>query len=312
MLEEDVMIGKIERVPLREVWRRENQDLTPWLQENLDVINDITNLSLVTAEREQSAGSFNVDLVAEDNDGRTVIIENQLEKSDHDHLGKLLTYLVAIDAEAAVWIVADPRPEHVNVVNWLNETSTASFYLLKLEAIHINDSARAPLFTLIVGPSEEARQVGETKKELAERHHIRRTFWRSLLERARLKTQLFANISPSIDSWISTGAGKSGFSFGYTTLQHASRIELSIATDDSNQNRQYFEYFQANQADIEEKFGAPLDWDIREGRRACYIRYHLPIGGYRDGEDAWPGIQEKMIEAMVRFERALRPYINQL
>lgn len=306
------MIGKIERIPLREVWRHEAQYLTPWLQENLDVLNDVTNLTLVTAEREQSAGSFSVDLVAEDTDGRTIIIENQLEKSNHDHLGKLLTYLVAIEAEAALWIVSDPRPEHVNVINWLNETSAASFYLLKLEAIRINDSAPAPLFTLIVGPSEEAKQVGETKKELAERHHIRRNFWQSLLEHARSKTQLFANISPSMDSWVSTGAGKSGFSFGYTTLQHAGRIELSIATDNNDQNRHYFEHFQANQADIEEKFGAPLDWDIREGRRACYIRYHLPEGGYRNSENDWPEIQHRMIEAMIRFERILRPYINQL
>ena len=163
------MIGKIKRVPLRDVWRHEALEFTKWLQDNMDVLNEVVGLSLSSAERERSAGDFNVDLVAEDAAGNPVIIENQLERSNHDHLGKLLTYLVAIGAKAAIWIVADPRPEHVNAITWLNESSPAAFYLLKIEGIKIGESPRAPLLTLIVGPSEESRELGETKKDLAER-----------------------------------------------------------------------------------------------------------------------------------------------
>jgi len=110
------MIGKLKRVPLREVWRHEALDFTKWLQDNIDVLNDVLNLSLSSAEREQPAGSFNVDIVAEDDSGNPVIIENQLGKSDHDHIGKIITYLVALDAKIAIWIVADHRPEHVRAV----------------------------------------------------------------------------------------------------------------------------------------------------------------------------------------------------
>ena len=110
------MIGKIESVPLREIWKREAYDFTSWLQDNIDVLNDALGLSLSNPEREQSAGSFNVDLVAEDENGNPVIIENQLEKSDHNHLGKLITYLIAIGAKTVIWIVADPRPEHVGAI----------------------------------------------------------------------------------------------------------------------------------------------------------------------------------------------------
>src|SRR5262245_18037584 len=175
------MIGKIKRVPLREVWRHEALDFTKWLQDNMDVLNDVVGLSLSNAERERSAGDFNVDLVAEDAAGNPVIIENQLERSNHDHLGKLLTYLVAIGAKAAIWIVADPRPEHVNAITWLNESSAAAFYLLKIEGIKIGESAPAPLLTLIVGPTEESRELGETKKDLAERYSIRRKILGSTL-----------------------------------------------------------------------------------------------------------------------------------
>lgn len=179
------MIGKLERIPLREVWKHEAYDFTTYLQDNIDILNDVIDLSLSSAEREQGAGSLSVDIIAEDEAGNPVVIENQLEKSDHEHLGKLITYLSAIGAKAGVWIVSDPRPEHVGAISWLNESSGADFYLLKVEAIQISDSPPAPLLTLIVGPSEESREVGETKKELAERYPIRHRFWTELLEKAK-------------------------------------------------------------------------------------------------------------------------------
>ena len=111
-------------------------------------------------DREQAAGTFSIDLVAEDEGGGTVIIENQLEKSNHDHLGKLITYLTAMSGKAAIWIVSDPRPEHVAAITWLNESASADFYMVKVEAVRIGDSPPAPLFTLIVGPSEDAKDVG--------------------------------------------------------------------------------------------------------------------------------------------------------
>jgi len=144
------MIGKIERVPLREVWKHEAADFTQWLQDNIDVLNEVIDLNLSNPEREQAAGSFSIDIVAEDEAGNPVIIENQLEKSDHDHLGKVMTYLVAMGAKIAIWIVADPRPEHIAAIAWLNESSAANFYLLKIEAIQINDSPPAPLLTVIL------------------------------------------------------------------------------------------------------------------------------------------------------------------
>lgn len=158
-------IGSLQRVSLREVWAHEAQDFTPWLAENIDVLNSAIDLSLSIVEREKAAGDFSVDLVAEDELGNPVIIENQLERSNHDHLGKLITYLTQIGATAAIWIVADPRPEHVSAISWLNESSSAAFYLLKLEAVRIQESPPAPMLTLIVGSSEVSQEAGETKKK---------------------------------------------------------------------------------------------------------------------------------------------------
>jgi hypothetical protein len=189
-------VGRLARVALREVWAHEALDFTKWLQENLDVLSAVTGLSLESAEREQAAGAFNVDLVAEDGSGGSVIIENQLEQTNHDHLGKLMTYLASVGARAAVWISASPRPEHVQAVGWLNESAAEDFYLVKLEAVRIGGSPPAPLLTLITGPSAETDDAGRTKKDLAERHNLRYRWWAQLLEGAKTRTGSHAGVGP--------------------------------------------------------------------------------------------------------------------
>lgn len=308
------MIGKIDRVPLRDVWKHEAIDFTRWLEENIEVLNDILDLNLTTAEREKDAGDFSVDLVAEDDKGNTVVIENQLEKSNHDHLGKLITYLTAVGARTAIWIVSDPRPEHINAISWLNEGSAASFYLLKVEAIRIGDSAPAPLLTLIVGPSKEGREVGETKKELAERYEIRHQFFTGLLDYAKTKTKLHAGVSPSEYNWLATGAGVRGLSYNYSLTKHASTVELYIdrGKDAEKENKTIFDQLFAAKDEIERAFGEPLEWQRLEDRRACRIRKKLTIGGWRDEPSKWPAVYEAMVDAMIRLEKALKPHVQKL
>jgi hypothetical protein len=305
------MIGKLQRVPLREVWKHEAVDLTKWLEGNIDVLNDVLGLSLSDAEREASAGAFSVDLIARDDGGDLVIIENQLEKSDHDHLGKILTYLVALDAKKAIWIVSDPRPEHVGAINWLNETSAASFYLLKIESMKIGDSPPAPLLTLIVGPSEVGREVGKKKEELAERYGIRKEFWTGLLERAKKRTSLHANILPGQYNWIGTGAGRYGLGYNYAIRQHDGQVELYIDRGVQEENKAIFDSLLSSRETIETDFGGALDWQRLDDKRASRIAHVIGLGGWRD-EAKWPEIQDAMVDAMIRLEKALRPHIARL
>ncbi|NLG28952.1 MAG: DUF4268 domain-containing protein [Chloroflexi bacterium] len=307
------MIGKLTRVPLRDVWKREDADLTKWLESNYDVLSDSLDITLVNVERERSAGSFSVDLVGEDQSGGTVVIENQLEKSDHDHLGKLVTYVTALEAKTAIWIVSEPRPEHVRAVAWLNESRSASFYLVKVEAVRIEDSPPAPLFTLIVGPSEEGRNIGETKETLAERYLVREHFWTELLKKIKATTKLHANLSPTKENWISTGAGKSGLSYNYVIRQHDTQVELYIdrGKDTDAENKTIFDRLLQSKSEVETAFGAPLDWQRLEGKRACRVRHQLGVGGYQD-EAKWAEVQDRLIDAMVRLEHAFKPYIDRL
>lgn len=307
-------IGKLERVALREVWKHEALNFTQWLQENIDVLNSALDLNLVNVDREQAAGSFSIDLVAEDAGGGTIIIENQLEKSNHDHLGKLLTYLTAMAAKAAIWIVSDPRPEHVAAITWLNESSSANFYMVKVEAVRIGDSPAAALFTLIVGPSDESKSVGVTKKEIAERYNIRKRWWSQLVERSAKVSKLHAHITPGEYSWLGTSSGIRGLNLNYTVTQDWRGAELYIdrGKDSEAENKAIFDQLAAKKSEIETSFGGPLSWEGLDGKRACRIRVALEDGGYRSPESDWPALQDTIIHAMDRLEKSLRPHLKQL
>ena len=307
------MIGKLQRVKLREVWKHEALDFTTWLENNIDVLNEALGLSLVSIDREKEAGDFSVDLVGEDESGNVVIIENQLERSDHDHLGKLVTYVTALEAKAAIWLVSEPRPEHVRAIAWLNESRAVAFYLAKLEAIKIGDSAPAPLITLITGPSAEAVEAGETKKDLANRHIARKKFWTVVLEVAKAKTKLHSGISPSNYSWVGTSAGVQGLNLNYAVRRHDAQVELYIDADKDSGvgNQAILDKLATNKEAIEAAFGGPLLWEALDEKRACRIRKTVDIAGWQD-EAKWPKAADALVDAMIRLEKALRPYLKGL
>lgn len=303
-------IGKLERVSLREVWDDEAQNFTPWLNNNIDVLNEVLeheeiDIYLSEAKIEQDAGDFSVDMVARTDSGDIVVIENQLEQSDHDHLGKLITYLTSFGAKNAIWINSYPRPEHIKAINWLNESTNAYFYLFKLEAIKIDESNHAPLLTLIVGKNQE-----QAKDDTPERDKIRYEFWESFLKYASTKTDLHANISPYSGSYVSASAGKTGLYYQYDILMHAAKVELYIDAGHKKRNKNMYDHIIENKAKIENDFGSELEWHRLDDKKACRIMKTLEMGGYREDKEKWNEIQKAMVEEMIRLEAALRPHIE--
>jgi hypothetical protein len=302
-------VERLQIVALRQAFPKEAHHFTTWLEANIDALGERIGLQLTVIQREQAVGDFNVDLLCEDTSGRQVIVENQLERTDHSHLGQMLTYLVNLGAKAAIWLTSDPRSEHQNVINWLNEATPAdvSFYLIKVEAIRIGSSPFAPLFTVLARPDKQAKEIGEKKKEWADRHYNRVEFWKGLLDRSKGKTRLFTNIKPGRDHWMSTGAGRSGVVFNYIILMDAGAVELYIdsSQDTGQTNKTIFDALVAQKDAIEQEFGGPLEWERLSDKRASKIRWSTSVGGLAT-PDTWPMLQEEMISAMIRFEKALR------
>ena len=304
-------VGQLTRVPLREVWRHEAHDFTTWMVDAIDEIGEAVGLRIEEAEREHSTGNFSVDIVAKLQDGSPIIIENQLEKSDHDHLGKLITYLAAVDARAAIWVVAEPRQEHIAAVVWLNESGLADFYLVKVEAVRIGESQPAPLFTKIVGPSEETTVAGATKKELNASDKSRIRFWEGLLSAGKDIQHPHSNISASRATWISCGAGKTGVTYIHSIKKDCTRIEVYIDTGDGDINNRYFDQLYSHKETIESDFGHELNWLRLDGKRACRFEYTINDGGLFD-EDRWGEIHQTMINLMIKLENSLKSRIRAL
>jgi Domain of unknown function (DUF4268) len=173
-------------------------------------------------------------------------------------------------------------------------------------------SLPAPLLTPIVGPSEEGRGVGETRREPTENSSRRFRFWDALLKLAKTKTKLHANISPANESWIAASAGKSGVTFNYTLRKHDASVELYIYRQDAiDETKAIFDKLAAQRTAIEMSFGAPLDWQRRDGKAGSRIEKRLNLGGYLD-EAKWPEVHLALADTMARLEQAMKPHIVQL
>lgn len=188
--------------------------------------------------------------------------------------------------------------------------------MIRIEALQLeSETNAAPYFTIVVGPSVESKQLGDEKKEYAERHMLRKEFWIRLLEKAKERTNIHSNISPCVYHWIGAGGGKSGISYNYVITQKYGSSEIYFDKGkefvDPNVNKQRFDKLLENRKKIEQVFGEKLLWERLDNRRASRISYRIEGIGLKDKE-RWNELQDKMIDAMIRLEKAFKPYIRKL
>jgi hypothetical protein len=156
--------GTLERVSARAGWPHEAHEFTPWLAENVSLLGEALGLSLELQAREHKVGRYSLDLLLSDSAERTVIVENQFEQTDHDHLGKLLTYCAGTEADVVIWIAERLNEEHAAVLEWLNENTRAGigFFGVELELLRIDKSPLAPNFRVLVQPNDWAKGIRPT------------------------------------------------------------------------------------------------------------------------------------------------------
>ena len=307
-------LGRIETVGLKSHFGSEATSFTPWLAENLDVLSETIHVKLTNASTEQTSENFRVDIQAEVEDSeRKVVIENQFGDSNHDHLGKIITYRTAFNAQVAIWIVEKAREEHVAAINWLNETDNGcDFYLLELRLIRIGDSMLAPMFTLKSSPSKETREIHRIESH---KHEMRLKFWTQLLEafHADKNMPAFKNTSPTKDSFISSTAGINGLQWTLWVTKTYVRCELRIdkGKGSNDENVDILHKLKADKERIETIFGKDLVWLEGEDIRVTSIRTEFP-GGYDHPEDEWPRFIAADLEFTKKFIEALKEPVAKL
>lgn len=292
-------LGTIKKIDdLRSVWPHEAHDFSKWLakEENLTLLSDTIGIDIVLEELESAVGGFNVDLYAtEEGTGRKIIIENQLEDSNHDHLGKIITYASGKGAEVIIWIVKRARDEHRQAIEWLNQhtDSNIGIFLLEIELWQINDSPYAPKFNIVERPNDWAKSV-KAVEGISDTKKLQLEFWQAFTEYAFAKkdfSQRFKARKAAPQHWYDLSLGKSAYHLGFTVNTQKKRIGAEIYIDD---DKELFNRFKESQAEIEAIFGSKLEW--REASKACRILALAP-GDIRKGSDAWPAMFDWYIEA---------------
>ncbi|MBQ8371825.1 MAG: DUF4268 domain-containing protein [Clostridia bacterium] len=305
-------LGKIERIDdLRTIWPHEARDFSKWLaqEENLALLSDTIGIDIALEERESSVGDFNVDLYAtEEGSGRKIIIENQLEFTDHDHLGKIITYASGKGAEVIIWIVKHARDEHKQAIEWLNQHTdeNVGFFLVEIELWKINDSLPAPKFNVVEKPNDWAKAM-KVVEGLSALQKLQLDFWQAFNEHAFVKPEfkkVFSQRKPSPQHWYSVSIGRSTYHISFTVNTQKKRLgaEIYFSGDKDAYGR-----FLEHKEEIEEELSMPVEW--REANKDCRILV-LTNGDIKKGTDAWNGYFDWFCDMGIKLRDIALKYGN--
>lgn len=257
------VLSKLKKLDLRQVWKHEALDFTNWLAEkdNLDALSEAIGVDIKLIQTEASVGKFNVDILAEEDlTGKKIIIENQLEATNHDHLGKIITYASGHDAEIIIWIVKDTRDEHQKAVEWLNDHTDEdiSFFLIRIELWQIDDSKPAPKFEIVVSPNEWAKAIkaNPNKNELTNTKLQQLDFWSKFKEFAKNKKVNITH-SPRPQHWFNVSIGSSECHIALTLNTRENLIGCEIYID---RDKDLFHHFMNEKDSIENELGQTVEW----------------------------------------------------
>ncbi|MDE0119241.1 MAG: DUF4268 domain-containing protein [Bdellovibrionales bacterium] len=303
-------VGTLKKIELRKIWPREDTEFTKWLNDNLDILGEAIGLDLEESETECSwdNSDLRVDIRATTKDAKNVVIENQLEQTNHKHLGQIMTYMINMEAKIAVWIAKEVRQEHIKVIEWLNEFTDKDFYLIQLESYRIDDSKPAPFLKVICQPSAERKALGKQKKELSEVCKLKQDFWIRLLDNSRGKTDFFSNTGPSTWTVIEHHINKD-IHLVYRVNKNKGAIGVCFAEHLKNR-------FLSLKKNWKSKLGFDLELkkvgnDGAPSTKHQFIKW-FDKGGYRNPEHEWDQIQEEMINNMIALEKLLKPALDKI
>jgi uncharacterized protein DUF4268 len=314
MMTNKVALGQMKRIEPRTVWPHEEQDFTPWLYENLDKLGEALGLELEAEERECNVGDFTVDIVAHElGSNRVVVIENQLEATDHKHLGQLLTYAAGKEAGVVVWISPEFRDEHREALDWLNREGGEGhpeFFGVELQVVQIDDSKPAVNLRPVAFPNDWTRDLNDRATgNISEKRQKYLAFFQGLLD--DLREQKFSNAKKAQpQNWYTFSSGVRGYSYGASFANSGRlRVELYIDLQDAAENKAAFEKLQDEKERIEAEFGEPLTWEKLENRRACRISLYTD-GSIDDSAEAFAGHRRWMTDKLILMKKVLGPRIG--
>lgn len=271
----EIKLGKLEKIKdLRSIWKNEEYDFTPWLakEQNIKLLSDELGISIKVLKTEASVGKYSLDILAVNEDtNENIIIENQLEITNHDHLGKVLVYGAGYDAKTIIWIVKDYNEEHKQAIEWLNEHSdeNINLFLIKIELFKIGDSEIAPHFEIISQPNDWTKTIrsNQNNTELTGMKLVDLNFWQGFSEYLSENNTTFSVRKAQPQHWYSLAIGSSDCHIDLT-VNKSGEIACSLWIEN---NKELFNKFNAHKDEIERELGYAVRWDYKEGSKASSI-----------------------------------------
>lgn len=297
-------LGKLEKIELRKVWRHEALDFTRWLarKENIALLSKEIGIDIEVIETEMSVGRYNVDIYARDTESnKKIVIENQLENTNHDHLGKMLVYAAGLDADIAIWIVKDVNEEHRQAVEWLNDNSfeKINIFLVKVELWKIDNSPIAPKFQVICEPNNWAKVLKQQSKENVSDLELKQMeYWQGFVDYAKSKDKTYISQRPSIYNWYVIRIGSSDYKIKlvHSVNSDMIRCQLEIFNDE------IYKKLEQYRTEIDNKING-LEWEYLEDRKVNRISCN---NSSKDNASSYVWL----LDMVDRFKEVFLDYLN--
>lgn len=297
-------IGQIKELRLTDVWKREATDFTPWLYENIQRLSDAIGVPIKAVAREKRGEDFICDIVAQDNKGRTIVIENQFGVSNHDHLGKIVTYATVHGANYAIWIVETAHKEHCQVIDTLNQTDgiDCSFYLIEAKVYQIGDSIPAIQFNVICQPQKQSAEP--TPAQI-----LCKEFWTQFISTCKVRNvQYFTGRTANSSHWMDGSSIKVG---GIWPCIHIARNRTTIKIVFQNERKvQQFPEIYSHRTEIEESVGESLEWVNDESKVFYYLSLTIDAGYDSIERSKWNTHIDNVIDKTLYLIDTVSEYIG--
>ncbi len=312
------LLGTLQKVELREVWESENTDFTPWLarEENIEILGQKIGLDLEVEAQEKNVGKFRADILCKDiNTDNWVLIENQLEKTNHGHLGQLLTYATGLDAVTIVWIAATFNEEHKATLEWLNKITEENynFFGLEIELYKIEDSKIAPNFKIVCQPDNWSQSISREAKrieqgEVSETKLKQYKFWTELGKELQASDTPLKLQKVYPQHWTNLAVGKTGVHLAATFNTQEERVsaQLYIVRDKS-----MFKALETDKEAIEKELGEKLSWQLLPEKAASRIALYRPNSDIENNDD-WKEMLKWLVEKLEKLRSVFSPRLKNL
>jgi len=271
-------LGKLEQVDIRDVWQNEATDFTPWLAmpENLEALSETLGMDLETISMEQFVGPYRADILCKDGFSQDfVLIENQLEKTDHKHLGQILTYAAGLNAKSIIWIASKFTDEHRAAMDWLNEATEEdfSFFGLELELWKIGNSEHAPKFNIVSRPNTWTKNIREVAQHSGELSNIKQKqaqYWSAFKEFMLIRHSPIRCQKPSPQHWMNMSIGKTGFWLAARVNSYKERIAADCHCRTATSKAPFMALMDRKE-EIQSHFDLPLEWNELPDAKESYV-----------------------------------------